>query len=90
MRTSAVSPRAASSSTSPTQATLYCFDKRGNLRNVVGAPDTIQGVSVFPPTVAEEIDAPGGYLLANAPVIVHDPVRPMATSPSTRRASTRR
>lgn len=57
------------------QATLYCFDKRGNLRNAVGAPDTIQGVTIFPPTVAEEVDAPGGYLLANAPVIVHDPVQ---------------
>jgi hypothetical protein len=56
-------------------ATLYCFDKRGNLRNAVAAPDTIQGVSVFPATVAEEVTAPGGYLLANAPVIVHDPVQ---------------
>jgi len=56
------------------QATLYCFDKRGNLRNGVAAPDTIQGVAVFPATVGEEVSAPGGYLLANAPVIIHDPV----------------
>jgi len=56
------------------EAVLYCFDKRGNLRNAVAAPDTIQGVAVFPPTVATEVTAPGGYLLANAPVIIHDPV----------------
>jgi hypothetical protein len=56
------------------QATLYCFDKRGNLRNVQAAPETIQGVTVFPATVAEEVSAPGGYLLANAPVISHNPV----------------
>ena len=56
------------------QTVIYCFDKRGNLRNAVAAPDTIQGIAVFPATVAAEVDAPGGYLLANAPVIIHDPV----------------
>src|SRR5688500_6904262 len=55
-------------------AILYCFDKRGNLRNAVAAPEVIQGVSVFPPTVATEVTAPGGYPLANAPVILHNPV----------------
>ncbi len=56
------------------QTLLYCFDKVGNFRNVVQAPDIIQGVSTFPATVAEEVDAPGGYLLANAVVISHNPV----------------
>jgi hypothetical protein len=54
--------------------TLYCFDKRGNLRGQVAALENVQGVDVFPPSRGSEVDNDDLYLLANCPVISHDPV----------------
>ena len=47
------------------QTVLYCFDKRGNLRNGVAAPDTIQGVAVFPATVDGKTATP--WITSGAP-----------------------